>query len=145
MGALLCELGQLEQALTWFDKALKRRSGLTLAHYNKAQTLGRLRRYDEAFAIYAALKTANPDDAESDWNAALLHLLTGNFEAGWIGREARWKIPRLAMPKHDLAQPMWLGQEPLEGKTVLIDQDEGLGDVIQFMWKESGAHRCCIF
>ncbi len=133
MGALLCERGRQEQALTWFDKALTRRSDLTLARYNKAQTLGRLRRFDEAFAIYAALKAASPDDAEPDWNAALLHLLTGNFEAGWIGREARWKLPRLGMPKRDFAQPMWLGQEPLEGKTILIDQDEGLGDVIQFV------------
>ena len=27
---------------------------------------------------------------------------------------------------------MWLGQEPIAGKTILIFQDEGLGDVIQF-------------
>jgi ADP-heptose:LPS heptosyltransferase len=28
---------------------------------------------------------------------------------------------------------MWLGREPIAGKTILIYQDEGLGDVIQYM------------
>ena len=27
---------------------------------------------------------------------------------------------------------MWLGDEPIEGKTILIHVDEGLGDTIQF-------------
>jgi tetratricopeptide (TPR) repeat protein len=132
LGVFLRKLGRQEEALGWFDKALKLRPDFTAAHGNKAYTLGRLHRFDEALAIYAAVKAANPDNSEMDWNAALLQLLTGNFEAGWPGREARWNVPGLPIAKYSFAQPMWLGKEPISGKTILIHQDEGLGDVIQF-------------
>jgi hypothetical protein len=59
--------------------------------------------------------------------------MLGNFEAGWAGREARWKVPSLPIARYDFPQPMWLGKEPIAGKTILIFQDEGLGDVIQFV------------
>ena len=59
-------------------------------------------------------------------------MLTGNFEAGWAGREARWKIPALSLHYPKFSQPMWLGKEPIDGKTILINVDEGLGDTIQF-------------
>ena len=132
MGVFLRKLGRPEEALTWFDKALRLRPDFTAAHGNKAYTLGRLHRFDEALAIYAAVKAANPGNTETDWNAALLQLLTGNFEAGWAGREARWNVPGLPIAKYSFAQPMWLGKEPVNGKTILIHQDEGLGDAIQF-------------
>ena len=132
LGVFLRKLGRQEEALSWFDKALKLRPDFTAAHGNKAYTLGRLHRFDEALAIYAAVKAANPDNTETDWNAALLQLLTGNFEAGWAGREARWNVPGLPIAKYPFAQPMWLGKEPISGKTILIHQDEGLGDAIQF-------------
>jgi hypothetical protein len=62
---------------------------------------------------------------------ALLQLLTGNFEAGWAGRESRWsKTEPFPYPK--FTQPIWLGGVPIEGKTILIHVDEGLGDTIQF-------------
>jgi hypothetical protein len=58
-------------------------------------------------------------------------LLTGNFESGWISREARWtKADPIPYPAFD--RPMWLGKEPVEGKTILVHVDEGLGDTIQF-------------
>ena len=132
LGVFLRKLGLQEEALSWFDTALKLRPDFTAAHGNKAYALGRLHRFDEALAIYAAVKVANPDNSEMEWNAALLQLLTGNFEAGWAGREARWNVPGLPIAKYRFAQPMWLGKEPISGKTIVIHQDEGLGDAIQF-------------
>jgi hypothetical protein len=32
----------------------------------------------------------------------------------------------------DLSQPAWLGEGPIEGKTILVFADEGLGDTLQF-------------
>jgi hypothetical protein len=59
--------------------------------------------------------------------------MLGNFEAGWAGREVRWKVPSLPIARYNFPQPTWLGKEPIAGRTVLIYQDEGLGDVIQFV------------
>src|SRR6185312_6434726 len=61
-----------------------------------------------------------------------IHLLTGNFEAGWARREAQWKARvRPGYCRH-FDEPIWLGEEPIEGKTLLIYADEGLGDTIHF-------------
>src|SRR5262249_9177626 len=117
----------------WFNKAIELRPDYRLAHNNKAHVLACLRRFDEAFAVYAVLKAKEPDNQEPDWNAGLLHLLTGNFEPGLAGREARWKVPGPPVGRHNFPETMmWLGNQPIAGKTILIYQDEGLGDVIQF-------------
>jgi hypothetical protein len=41
------------------------------------------------------------------------------------------KLPSATYPKFPL--PVWLGGENIEGKTILICADEGLGDTIQFV------------
>jgi tetratricopeptide (TPR) repeat protein len=133
MGGSLQRLERLEEALPWFDRALARKPNLVSAFTNKGYTLSHLHRFDEALALYAGLKSIDPDNVEADWCASLLHLLTGNLEAGWAGREARWKIPEQPLARYGFSQPMWLGEQPIHGKTILIHQDEGLGDVIQFV------------
>jgi len=132
MGVFVRNLGREEEALGWFDRAIERKPDFIAAWGNKASSLGNVRRFDEAFAIYAALKDIDPGNADADWAAALLHLLIGDFAAGWAGREARWKVPHLPMARYNFPQPMWLGKEPIAGKTILIHQDEGLGDTIHF-------------
>ena len=59
-------------------------------------------------------------------------MVTGNFEAGWRGHEARWTLGVRSAIYPDVPQPMWLGEPSIEGKTILIHVDEGLGDTIQF-------------
>jgi hypothetical protein len=74
----------------------------------------------------------DPQNPTLVWNLALFQLWLGDFEAGWRGREARWNVPGIAegYPKLDTA--MWVGEEPVAGKTVAVCQDEGVGDAIQF-------------
>ena len=132
IGAVLRVLGQYEEALEWFDKALALRPNLIQALNNKASSLAQLQRFDEAFAVYDLTKALGLNNALTDWNLALLHMLTGNFEAGWAGREARWHLSSVSAKYPIVSGPKWLGKEPLDGKTILICVDEGLGDAIQF-------------
>jgi hypothetical protein len=91
-------------------------------------------RFDEAILVYRQAIAADPDDAEAEWNLALLQLVTGDFEAGWAGREAaRWKIPVLVAGYPKLSKPLWRISEPIDGKTILVCPDEGIGDVIQYV------------
>jgi tetratricopeptide (TPR) repeat protein/ADP-heptose:LPS heptosyltransferase len=129
IGAALQLLGKDEEALQWFDGAVKLRDDHVVALINKASSLQQLRRFDEAVATYHHVRAIDPASTEPDWNLSFIALLTGNFEAGWAGREVRWRRPS-SYP--DIALPMWLGNEPLQGKTILIVSDEGLGDAIQF-------------
>jgi len=132
IGDALQSLGREEEALQWFDRSLRLAPDNVKLLNNKGFSLGQLQRFDEAFAIYDAVKRIDPDNAAAEWNVALLQMLKGNFEAGWAGREARWKATALAVVYPKLAQPVWLGQGSIEGKTVLVHADEGLGDTIQF-------------
>jgi len=132
-GAFLHRLGRNDEALTWFDRALARRPAYAAALCNKGAALTHLHRFDDAFAAYRRARAIDPAHAEAEWALALLNLLSGNFEAGWAGREVRWKVPDLPIAHFDYAQPMWLGQESVEGKTVLVHVDEGLGDTIQYV------------
>ncbi len=130
VGIVLRSLGRDEDALPWFDEALARQPNFRDALHNKAAALAKLHQFGDAFAIYERLRTDDPNDALAELGIAHLHLLSGDFAKGWAGREARWKMAR-CYPK--LAQPMWLGQESLDGKTIVIIADEGLGDTIQFV------------
>jgi tetratricopeptide (TPR) repeat protein len=131
IGASLQSLRRYEEALVWFDLAIALQPDFVKAYLNKGLCLAQLGRFDEAIAAFSQGKTIDPDDADIEWNLSLLQLMTGNFEAGWAGREARWRgRMRPSYPK--FSQAMWLGDADIEGKTVLIQEDEGLGDTLQF-------------
>jgi tetratricopeptide (TPR) repeat protein len=132
MGAILGALGRIEEALSWYDRSLAINPNIARNITNRASALYELGRFDEAMATYQRAISVDPNLAEAPWNLALVQMLVGNFKAGWSGREARWKIPAMASKYLDLHQPMWLGTESVAGKTVIVCQDEGLGDAIQF-------------
>jgi len=131
IGAALRLLGRDEEALGWFDKALGIRPNSVETLNNKMISLFHLHRFDEVFMLYDRMKSLGLDDATTEWNLSLAHLLTGDFEAGLRGHRARLKLPSASYP--NFPQPMWLGEEAIEGKTILICADEGLGDTIQFV------------
>jgi tetratricopeptide (TPR) repeat protein/ADP-heptose:LPS heptosyltransferase len=133
IGAELQFLGRDEEALPWFDRALTLRPDFFIALNNKAASLQQVHKFEEAIAAYHRMKAIDPKNAEPDWNLSMLQLLMGNFEAGWAGREARLKIADAAGTYPKFSQPRWTGAENIEGKTILICADEGLGDTIQFV------------
>jgi len=132
IGGILQSLDRNGEALRWLDEALRLQPDLPDALRNKAVWLRDHRRFDEAFAIYERLKALDPGNAKAEWNLSHLYLLTGNLEAGWAAREARWKVPGLPLARFEPPQPIWLGQECIDGKTIVIHFDEGFGDTIQF-------------
>jgi Flp pilus assembly protein TadD len=132
LGHAFLLLGRHDEALPWFDRALEIRPDSVETLNNKAFALGRLHRFDEAVAVYARAKALAPDNATTDFNVALLQMLTGSFAAGWLGREARFRLPSPA-PYPDFQQPRWFGDQDVAGKTLLLYADEGLGDSIQFV------------
>ena len=129
--ALVC-LGRREEALIWFDRALDLRPDYVDAISNKAGCLRHEHRLKEAAEAYERLKLLDPDNAAYHRSLAYTHLTMGNFEAGWSGREARFRIPGLSIHYPNFSQPQWFGEESIENKTLLVYADEGLGDALQF-------------
>jgi len=132
VGDALLQLNRCEEALKWFEKALRLRPDSVEILANRAMALLQLARSEEAIVAYRRVLALDPDHARSAWQIAHLQLLVGNFEQGWEGREARWRVPDFAPDYPKFAQPKWLGKEPVDGKTVLVCLDEGLGDALQF-------------
>jgi tetratricopeptide (TPR) repeat protein len=132
LGLLHWNFGRLEQAFACFDRALAIRPDFQAVLTNKALVLLDLQMLDEAFATFHRSLALNPSDPLTSFSLATLELLTGDFERGWPRREARWKLAAAALVNRGFSQPLWLGDPPLEGKTILLHSDEGLGDAIQF-------------
>jgi hypothetical protein len=72
-----------------------------------------------------------PSAPTPNFNLAVCYLLAGDYTRGWPQYEHRWTFEHLAGTLPKFEQPRWTGQD-LKDKTILIVQEQGLGDVIQF-------------
>ena len=129
-GNVLIELNRFEDAVAALDAALAVRPDHAQAFISRGLALANLLRIDEALASYETALSAEPDLAQAQLNASLCRLLLGDYARGWREYESRWSATGLA--KRDLAQPLWLGTEDIQGKTLLLHSEQGLGDTIQF-------------
>ncbi|MGH6715412.1 MAG: tetratricopeptide repeat protein [Bradyrhizobium sp.] len=132
LGLVLQRLGRDEEALAYSDRALALKPDLAGAFNNRGTSLQGLHRFDEALASFERAIALEADYADAHWNAALLRLLLGDFAKGWAGREWGRKCKAVNFVDRRFAQPLWLGEEPLKHKTILLHSDEGFGDTIQF-------------
>ena len=130
LGLALFDQGKLEEATVCYRRALKLEPKLAPAHHNLGNTLAAMGEYEEALASeYKALEL-EPSYAQAHAGVAVLLLLTGEFKRGWPEYEWRWKTDKL-VPR-DFPQPRWEGQ-PLNGRTILLHAEQGLGDTFQFI------------
>jgi hypothetical protein len=130
---VLRSLGQRTEALDRLDRALRLEARIPQAHVNRANLLQDLGRHGEALESYAAALALDPNSVDARWNRSLCNLLTGHFEEGWHEYEWRWRRNAPETAPRGLPQPLWLGQASLEGRTILLHAEQGLGDAIQFI------------
>jgi Tfp pilus assembly protein PilF len=124
---ILAEVGQDERAI------LIRRQMLaetpddpdTVAMLGKS--LRSLGRHDEAVQLLTGGMAEHPDATELQMQRALSHLSAGRYAEGFRDYEVRWRTGELTVPKVKL--PKWSG-ESLEGRSILVLSEQGLGDTI---------------
>ncbi len=131
-GTALLEVKRHDEALASFDRALALRPDFADAYLNRGNALQALNRYDEALASYERAGKVRPDYADAHYNEALCRLLFGDLDRGWEKYEWRWQVDQFRDSKRSFAQPLWLGQSEIAGKTILLYAEQGLGDTIQF-------------
>ena len=92
------------------------------------QALGRVR---EAAARFAEACDADPAFAAANANLAAASLLLGDFARGWRHQGNKWRGGELKKHRRSFDCPLWRG-EPLEGRSLLVWSEQGLGDQIMF-------------
>jgi len=133
-GAALERLGRLVEALADYDRAIELDGQFTRVHVNRANVLRELGRADEAVASCDRALALSPGHPQARQNRAMAMLLAGDYVQGWADFEARWDNPRNSSSRdaRRFTQAPWLGAEALEGKTILLHAEQGLGDTLQF-------------
>lgn len=131
-GVTLHKLRRLEEALASHDAALGIERDHVKALIDRGVALHDLKRFDEASASYDHAIALRHDDADAHFFKGLSSLVTGDFERGWIEYEWRRRAPAARITQRDFPQPLWLGDEGIAGKTILLHSEQGFGDTIQF-------------
>jgi tetratricopeptide (TPR) repeat protein len=91
-------------------------------------------RFAEGLAALDAAVAEDPHNAAAHWARAELLLMIGRFQEGWAEYEWRWKYePHRRGAGQGHPRPWWDGSAPLKGRTILLFQEQGLGDAIQFL------------
>jgi Tfp pilus assembly protein PilF len=133
-GNLLARQRRWEGASASYSRAIRIDPRSAVAYCNRGNVLKELNRLDEAVGSFDRAIAMEPDYAVAYTNRAVALLLAGELERGWRDFEWRRKIPGIsnAIPKKAAAGAPWLGQESLEGKTLLLHAEQGFGDTLQF-------------
>jgi tetratricopeptide (TPR) repeat protein len=129
----LQDLERHDEALEYHERALVLKPDYVEALNNRGNSLQALNRHAAAVRSYQRAIEIKPGDAEAHWNEGLARLTLGDYKGGWPKYEWRWRNPRLDVTQPPLDVPTWTGEEPLENKTVLVFQEQGYGDAIQFV------------
>jgi Tfp pilus assembly protein PilF len=132
-GNALLRFNRPTEALASYDKALAAMPGHPQILTNRGHALRRLDRPIDALADFEAALVAGPEFPEAHFEAAMTRLTLGDFDAGWKAYEWRWKTGAFASQRRRLQAPLWLGDRPVSGKTILLHAEQGFGDTIQFI------------
>lgn len=149
LGHVLFDEGDYRGALDCYDQALALKPDAVRAEIaapaDPAAPVNRpwqrgdlLRAFDacvgaESVAMeYRRALATKSNCVELIYYVGLLHLLHGDFAAGWHNYEYRWQTKMLHHARRDFSQPQWLGQR-IDRARILLHAEQGLGDALQFM------------
>ena len=125
--------GDHEKAAAGFRRTVTLDPGHGGGWNNLGLVMRRLGRHAEALAAHARAMAVDPEKASARFNTGMAHLTRGEFEAGWPLYESRTEIESVVrMAGLRTGIPRWRG-EPLAGRTLLVEAEQGLGDTIQFV------------
>jgi tetratricopeptide (TPR) repeat protein len=131
-GGLHARLGRFGAAIACYDKALAVAPRAVELHVNKGSALVASNRFEEALQNFAAAAAIDPECGEAHHRASLIRLRRGEFKHGWRDYEWRWRT-RGTQKRRDVAAPLWLGGQSIQGKTILLLAEQGFGDTINFV------------
>lgn len=132
LGCAVQQEGRFDEAMARFDQALAVNPDHVEAWFNRGQVFLQTNRLTPALACFDQALALDPENPTAHDLRCITLILGGDFERGWeavirgheqgVGHACRRPLP----------QDLWLGDEPLAGKRILLHSELGLGDAIQY-------------
>lgn len=131
-GLALAALGRPAEAVEAYDRSLVMMPNHLPALSSRGVALQALNRHAEAIESFDRALALAPDFADAHFNRSLALLATGDYAGGQAEYEWRWKRSGAAAPRQAFNRPLWLGETPIAGRTILLHAEQGLGDTLMF-------------
>ena len=132
-GMALAEAARFDDAADRFRDAIRLDPGPAAFWSNLGTMLKIQGRFDEALDAYAQALARAPTDRQIRVNRAVARLHAGRFAEAW--QDEDWVLAepgRVVLPAQKLLPPLSVLPD-LTGRTVLVVQEEGFGDTLQFL------------
>ena len=130
LGSVFQHRGKLTDAATAYQRALSLNPNLAEAWQNLGMVRKHQGNFDIAMTCIENSLRLKPDFPLAKWNRAVLLLLSGDLARGFPEYDIRWTLGNFG--QRHFSVPLWDGS-PLDGRTILLYAEQGLGDTIQFV------------
>jgi tetratricopeptide (TPR) repeat protein len=132
LGNALIDRGNADEGIESYRQALRLKPDYADALSNLASALIDHLKLEEPEGLLRQAIEVDPQCADAHWNLAIFLLLHGDFGRGLPEYEWRWKVRGVMRGSPKIPQPPWDGRE-LDGQTILLHTEQGIGDAIQFI------------
>lgn len=129
LGILLADMEVLEDAKAQLIRATEIAPKMADIYVALGNTLYKLGQRDEAVAMLKKALSLDTNNAEAQASLGEIELASGNFSEGWAHYEFR--LAGRESPRQDYPYKPWECDD-LQGKTLLVYGEQGLGDTILF-------------
>jgi tetratricopeptide (TPR) repeat protein len=129
LGAILSRQSRGAEAITLAEETLALAPQSADAVNNRGTLWEIEADFDQALAWYERAVALDPRHPDANFNRGRLLLHLERWEEGWEGYE--WRLKNKRQKRAFFRSLMWDGS-PLDGKTLLLHAEQGLGDTIQF-------------
>jgi Flp pilus assembly protein TadD len=129
--AILYDLtGNFEKAKESFYRAIEFDGSYWEAYQNLSHTYSYLGDLNKAEYYNEKALMLNPDSVDANFDRAIIKLNKGDFPAAW--KDYEWRLKKDLIGFKNFSKPRLIDQ-PVQDKTVVVYDEQGFGDTIQFV------------
>jgi len=124
--------GDFPDAIAAYRRSMELDANDPCPQLNLGVLIEREGQYDEARRLFERALELRPDYPHAHVALGLSMMRRGELERAWPHYEWRWRHPHFRGAGLDQEHPVWDGAH-LNGKTIVVRNEQGLGDVLQFV------------
>lgn len=132
LGILMMKVEEPEKAAAAFKYALTMDPLHVEARINYAESLRFNNEFSEASKEFDTVLAMQPGSPSARFNRGMLGIMFGDLKQGFEDYEYRFDVPAFPTPRFVSDKPLWRGED-LNEKIILLTEEQGFGDSIQFI------------